>query len=179
MLPSFPYDFPDCKAYLSFMTDEAAALDQAAELRPPAMRPSKVPIPSPWDVLAAVANKGPTILKGFELDEKEFSGSTNENSLINSSTKDGPSFPLFIPRTAENLLQYSESINGKNQVSSHKEPCLVRVLLRAYREGVFEEGAIICAPVPADLSRWKTRFAAFESCFFLLRYMHIYTLQTY
>ncbi|XP_020101918.1 uncharacterized protein LOC109719568 isoform X2 [Ananas comosus] len=157
VLPSFPYDFPDCKAYLSFMTDEAAALDQAAELRPPAVRPLKVPIPPPWDVLAAVANKGSTILKGFELDEKEFSGSTNENSLINSSTKDGPSFPLFIPRTAENLLQYSESINGKNQVSSHKEPCLVRVLLRAYREGVFEEGAIICAPVPADLSRWKTR----------------------
>ncbi|KAK0587588.1 hypothetical protein LWI29_025414 [Acer saccharum] len=87
-VPYFPSDFPDCNAYSSFMATEAAATDQKSELRPTAMRPLRVPIPSPWNINC-----------------------------------------------------------GKNN----------RVHLHAYKEGVFEEGAVVCAPSLSDVSQWTSR----------------------
>ncbi|XP_072997740.1 ribonucleases P/MRP protein subunit POP1 isoform X2 [Typha latifolia] len=170
-LPCFPHDFPDCKAYSLFMASEAAAFDRAAELRPLAFRPPRVPIPSPWDSIAASTDKGPDILRGFK-------------SLDVKSSLTVASFQMFIPRTLKSLNQYLEDIHEKHLLSSNmetslsemvgnrkpdydsgsfdmvlagKELCLVRVLLHAHKEGVFEDGAIICAPVLADFASWKVR----------------------
>ncbi|XP_057783639.1 ribonucleases P/MRP protein subunit POP1 [Salvia miltiorrhiza] len=35
-----------------------------------------------------------------------------------------------------------------------KTPCFVRVLLRAFKEGVFEQGAVVCAPLATDIRLW-------------------------
>ncbi|RWW86322.1 hypothetical protein BHE74_00004920 [Ensete ventricosum] len=88
-LPSFPFDFPDCKAYTSFMADEAAALDTASELRPLAVRPSRVPIPSPWNCIVSTVLKGPNILRGsLTMDAQTSSGIIPENSILNVDSKD-------------------------------------------------------------------------------------------
>lgn len=49
--PSFPFDFPDCKAYSTAMLSEAAAFDRKAKLLPLSKRPIRVPIPPPWNCL--------------------------------------------------------------------------------------------------------------------------------
>ncbi|OIT07044.1 hypothetical protein A4A49_41115 [Nicotiana attenuata] len=43
------------------------------------------------------------------------------------------------------------------QMNRDQKLCLVRVLLHAYREGSFEEGAVICAPQIDDIMLWTTR----------------------
>lgn len=43
------------------------------------------------------------------------------------------------------------------QINQDQKLCLVRVLLHAYREGSFEEGAVVCAPHIDDVMLWTTR----------------------
>ena len=38
--------------------------------------------------------------------------------------------------------------------------CYLRVLLHAYKGGVFEEGAVVCAPHYVDKTLWTSRFHA-------------------
>ncbi|XP_008809253.2 ribonucleases P/MRP protein subunit POP1 isoform X2 [Phoenix dactylifera] len=192
-LPSFPFDFPDCKAYMSFMANEASSFDRAAELRPLAVRPVKVPVPPPWDCIMSTVGKGPFILKGFQTQDVQGSGGVApECSLVNLASQNvgtldqaTASFQGFIPRTPKILKEYLEKIcDGKfllfpsmammekdfsdpnpfnwvtrsdHQMSADKELCLVRILLHAYKEGVFEEGAVVCAPILTDLSQWTSR----------------------
>lgn len=52
------------------------------------------------------------------------------------------------------LDQFKNSIN---QISCSRKSCFLRVLLRAYKKGAFEEGAVICAPKSSDLSLWASR----------------------
>lgn len=49
------------------------------------------------------------------------------------------------PKATISLLNYNHKL------------CFVRVLLHAYREGVFEEGAVVCAPHLSDLKFWTSR----------------------
>ncbi|TVU23492.1 hypothetical protein EJB05_25863, partial [Eragrostis curvula] len=90
------------------------------------------------------------------------------------------SLQLHVPRTIQMLRQYVKEFDMKylsssslletdtdkpNLVSngivkttcSLNELCLTRVLIQAFKEGSFEEGAVVCAPFLSDLSGWKTR----------------------
>ncbi|CAD5192791.1 unnamed protein product [Musa acuminata subsp. malaccensis] len=189
-LPSFPFDFPDCKAYTSFMADEAAAFDTASELCPLAVRPSRVPIKSPSNSIVSTIIKGPNILRGYmTLDAQTSSGIIPENSILDVDSKDKASsperqvavlFPGFIARTSKVLDWYLKKIGCRNLLSlpdvqiaenstldwvkisanvmhADSKLCLLRVMLHAYKEGVFEDGAIVCAPNLTDLSRWTSR----------------------
>jgi ribonuclease P/MRP protein subunit POP1 len=49
------------------------------------------------------------------------------------------------------------SLNGIAQFSYDGKLCYLRILLHAYKEGVFEEGAVVCAPQLTDLSLMITR----------------------
>ncbi|KAL6503576.1 hypothetical protein OROGR_025499 [Orobanche gracilis] len=42
-----------------------------------------------------------------------------------------------------------------SEVECGKTLNYLRVHLRAYKEGVFEQGAVVCAPLPADILLWK------------------------
>ncbi|KAF0896452.1 hypothetical protein E2562_024316 [Oryza meyeriana var. granulata] len=111
----------------------------------------------------------------------------SESLPINSNSGDAESSPidvptsfqLLVPRTIQVLRQYMKEFDEKYLSSSDMEAvtdksnlvsgdnvkmgcsinrlCLVRVLIRAFKEGSFEEGAVVCAPFPSDLSAWKTR----------------------
>ncbi|XP_055959627.1 ribonucleases P/MRP protein subunit POP1 isoform X2 [Mercurialis annua] len=63
-------------------------------------------------------------------------------------------------RFAELMMDENRCANIKNESSGityDRKLCFVRVLLHAYKEGVFEEGAIICAPCPSDVSLLTSR----------------------
>ncbi|CAN6193403.1 unnamed protein product [Urochloa humidicola] len=98
-MPCFPYDYPDSKAYASYMSKEAAVFDKAVECRPTAKRPPAVPVPPLWKCIMACFHKDGGILTGLEVDD----------------------------------------------------------LMQAFKEGSFEEGAVVCAPLPSDLPAWKIR----------------------
>jgi ribonuclease P/MRP protein subunit POP1 len=49
------------------------------------------------------------------------------------------------------------SLNGTDQFSYDRKLCYLRILLHAYKEGVFEEGAVVCAPQLTDISLLITR----------------------
>ncbi|XP_019055970.1 PREDICTED: uncharacterized protein LOC104613045 isoform X2 [Nelumbo nucifera] len=74
---------------------------------------------------------------------------------------------LLFPGAPKNKRTFSRLM--KNEVNHLPNPkvaieiplaqklCFLRVLLYAYKEGVFEEGAVVCAPNPSDLSMWTDR----------------------
>lgn len=76
----------------------------------------------------------------------------------------GQNFPLF-PFSA-NKKRLSEWVPGKpidhTQISitlqKNWDMNFVRVILHAFRNGVFEEGAVICAPLLADIESSKSRY---------------------
>ncbi|KAK3034635.1 hypothetical protein RJ639_033590 [Escallonia herrerae] len=41
-------------------------------------------------------------------------------------------------------------------VNNDKRLCFLRVLLHAFKDGVFEEGAVVCAPHPTDITLWTS-----------------------
>ncbi|XVF32911.1 hypothetical protein REPUB_Repub17cG0123600 [Reevesia pubescens] len=47
--------------------------------------------------------------------------------------------------------------NESTQISYSHNLCFVRVHLHAYKEGVFEDGAVVCAPCLTDISVWTSR----------------------
>lgn len=64
-------------------------------------------------------------------------------------------------RNLKIVKEKSDYRNVQNEVQSIKyEPplCFLRVFIRAYKEGVFEEGAVVCAPRLSDLSLWASRY---------------------
>ncbi|KAI4998983.1 hypothetical protein ZWY2020_054847 [Hordeum vulgare] len=186
-IPCFPYDYPDSKAYSSFMTEEAAVFDNAAEYRPAAKRPPRVPLP-PWHCIMASLNKE-GMVRCLEADDLKpsdavlpgcFSLNSNSGDSCSSPTNVVASFQLFVPRTFQMLRHYVKELDMMSLSSSSEmkigidEPksasggtvkmaspvnglCLVRVLIRAFKEGSFEEGAVVCAPFSSDLTAWKTR----------------------
>ncbi|WOK97407.1 ribonucleases P/MRP protein subunit POP1-like [Canna indica] len=179
-LPSFPSDFPDSKAYSSFMADEAAASARESELRPPAVRPLKVPIPPPWNCIVSTLRKGPNMFMDFrKLHVETSAGVVPESPIVSLDSKDivlssecqhTEIFPGFVSRTSEvldkngyrNLLssfkiQIPKNGTPTNMMDISRKLCFVRVLLHAHKEGVFEEGAVVCAPMLTDLSRWTSR----------------------
>lgn len=141
-LPSFPYDFPDCKAYEDHMNDEAAAYEEMIALRPPSKSPPSIFIPPPWYCIQRVAaqtgcNGGVNKLvntteaeSGILASENECafgSGGSAQNKFeirekkrntdsvgcdLSPSQNTYSHFPGFIARTAAILRQHLRGING-------------------------------------------------------------------
>ncbi|TKW23068.1 hypothetical protein SEVIR_4G269200v4 [Setaria viridis] len=184
-MPCFPYDYPDSKAYASYMSKEAAVFDKAVECRPAAKRPPTVPMPPLWHCIMACFHKDDGILSGLEVDDLVRANIVLPKSLsVNSKSGDVEpsqaniaSLQLHVPRTIQMLRQYVKEFDRKYlSLSSGMETdadkpyltsddtikmtcsvCLTRVLIRAFKEGSFEEGAVVCAPLPSDLPAWKIR----------------------
>lgn len=89
-----------------------------------------------------------------------------------------PTLDIYVPRTSEALKDCVEKIDSGDLVSAggveimddgreKGSVCLVRVLIRAFKEGLFEDGAAVCAPCTDDLSGWTTRYQIFPSKYLL------------
>lgn len=194
-LPYFPSDFPDCNAYSSLKEIEATTALQNAELRPPAIRPFRIPIPPPWNVVHTAFDKISMRVKDAEISSGE--NMIEKNSMINSSYEGSNvtsfgchnSFDGVVARTSSMLTDYLKDIHGEclflfpqlqnskssfikvmkdnsmmgkgqnrsGQIFHSRKLCFVRVHLHAYKEGVFEDGAVVCAPSLTDISVWTSR----------------------
>ncbi|KAK4482564.1 hypothetical protein RD792_009724 [Penstemon davidsonii] len=169
-LPYFPSDFPDSNAYFHTMTMEAAVSNQEAELRPPSKRPLEVPIPPPWNCVSLNFEKLSNKNSGSEKSETkllecldvQFEGFVARTSLMLNNFLNTTHLVLF-PRTPDQknsmykLMKDEELLKQDTiipDVKNKKAQCFVRVLLRAYKEGVFEQGAVVCAPHISDLKLW-------------------------
>ncbi|XP_047310597.1 ribonucleases P/MRP protein subunit POP1 isoform X2 [Impatiens glandulifera] len=173
-LPSFPLDFPDCNAYSQLMATKAVVSDEKFSLRPPAHRPLSVPPSPPWESIHFAFDE-----KSIE---KENAEAYNENhgsltegfvartssSLAHFLTENQESDMLLFPHghnnernditktMGEHEKKDSSSLFENRRMSSTKgrKMCFVRVILHAFREGVFEDGAIICAANVTDINLW-------------------------
>ncbi|KAK7405697.1 hypothetical protein VNO78_07304 [Psophocarpus tetragonolobus] len=73
---------------------------------------------------------------------------------------------LLFPYAADGKNRISKFINGELKLDSRNRSvriydhklCFVRVHLRPFKEGCFEEGAVICAPYPSDISLWTSSY---------------------
>ncbi|KAK1319244.1 hypothetical protein QJS10_CPB04g01008 [Acorus calamus] len=170
-LPCFPYDFPDCKSYSLFMAAEAAASDHIAGLRPPAMRPIKVPIPPPWSCIRSTLLERHFGVVVHQTPTLQTCGLENlSQSLVNSEPKNWdmewldhnvPIFQGTLGKRPFSELLDNDRIRWVPRCVSQKpvnqELCFLRVLLRVHKEGVIEGGAVVCAPHLNDLSLWMSR----------------------
>ncbi|XP_015890689.3 ribonucleases P/MRP protein subunit POP1 isoform X2 [Ziziphus jujuba] len=115
-LPYFPSDFPDCDAYSCFKATEAAASNLQEELRPPAIRPLKVPIPPPWDGVQITLNRG--FIK--EGDPQVCTEHDSDSLLPNSECADcnvklrGNLLDGFVARTSCMLTDFLNEIQGNH-----------------------------------------------------------------
>lgn len=193
-LPYFPLDFPDCSAYSCFMATEAAAFDENASLRPPSMRPLRVPIPPPWECVRFALRRNSTGAEDTQFHPSKLCSDEMDcdNSLTNSS-RDFDTAALgdrrVVARTSNMLSHFLNDINGDrlllfpkdpdkkmciskimrdeklishgpdrfSSLTNDKNPCFLRVRLHAYKEGAFEEGAVVCAPYLTDIKLWTSR----------------------
>ncbi|XP_057418650.1 ribonucleases P/MRP protein subunit POP1-like [Lotus japonicus] len=192
-LPSFPSDFPDCKAYSCQMAAKDAVFNKKEELRPPSVRRFKVPILPPWGIVRTTFNKEISAMDTLDLSTTEdltsanslpisFSGSSKisnfncmNNSFDGTIARTGNMLTTFINETkAGQLLLFPHVAEGKDIISKfikgeqnldlmHKSSviydhklCFLRVILHPFKEGVFKEGAVICAPCLSDISMWTS-----------------------
>ncbi|KAL3652749.1 hypothetical protein CASFOL_002430 [Castilleja foliolosa] len=178
-LPYFPVDFPDCNAYSNAMAMEAVETNQKANLRPLSIRPLEIPIPPPWDCVHLTLEKRSSkpeypISQAAELDSKNdlnhpgFEGviiARTSGILSDCMNNIGIDHLLLFPMKPDqnsNLNKFmrdDEFIKRDavvSEVKCGKSLYYLRVLLRAYKEGVFEQGAVVCAPLPTDIMLWKS-----------------------
>lgn len=161
-LPCFPSDFPDCSAYSFFKATEDLACEHKVNLRALALRPSRVPIPPPWNTIILSFEKESTEIR---VAQSSHENSSNGSCDVTSPCSHGSISNGFVARTSimlPNLLKNSHDdkfIISPNvpQINYDGKLCFVRVLLHAYKEGVFEEGAVVCAPNMTDLLSWTSR----------------------
>lgn len=187
-VPCFPYDYPDSKAYASHMSKEAAVFDKAVECRPAAKRPPTVLVPPLWHCIMACFHKDDGMFSGQVNDLARANIVLPKNLSLNSNSGDVErseaniaSLQLHVPRTIQMLRQYVKEFDRKylsfssdietdadkpnlTSTDTIKMTCsVIRVLIRAFKEGSFEEGAVVCAPLPSDLPAWKIRSASHVS----------------
>lgn len=153
---------------------EAADLEEKAQRRPLAVRPSRIPIPPPWSSIHV------TRCVKESSDQKLTSGETSGVEIFSNG---GKLFDGIVARTPESLTTLLQTFPSHNNLllshkpntnlvetiredetkaragihqSSDNKLCLLRVLLHAFKEGLFEEGAVVCAPSLADVSLLKS-----------------------
>lgn len=177
------------------MAVETAAADEKAQLRPAKIRPLRIPIPSPWNIVHASLNN---VAAGEQYTKISSEKNMVDNFLSDtgcgrrdmaSLTCQGNSLDRIVARTSGMLTYFMNEIHGdhlplfprvsdekmsfvklmKNQnnpgqsqnvisrISYDHKLCFLRVLLHAYKGGVFEEGAVICAPRLTDMSLLTSR----------------------
>jgi ribonuclease P/MRP protein subunit POP1 len=179
-IPCFPYDYPDSKACASFMAKRAAVTEKIFESRPAAKRPPKVHVPPLWQCIMGCFGKVGGIFRGLEVDGIMWSVTSESGGEEPLQESFVPSLQLHVPRTTQTLREYVQELDTKylssssgmemdtercnlvsngtvKAVCSLNELCLTRVLIRAFKEGSFEDGAVVCAPFLSDLSAWKIR----------------------
>ncbi|RID65476.1 hypothetical protein BRARA_D00666 [Brassica rapa] len=159
-LPFFPSDFPDCKAYSSLTMSEGADLEEKAQRRPLAVRPFKIPIPPPWNSIHVTRcvkeSSDQKLTSGWTSGVEIFSNGGNLFDGIVARTPDSlPTFLQTFTNRVETIQEDETKARGQIHKSSDNKLCLVRVLLHAFKEGSFEEGAVVCAPSLADVSLLK------------------------
>ena len=77
---------------------------------------------------------------------------------------------LLFPHVARENARVYRSVKGdqkldpspRNFDTYNRKLCFVRVHLRSYKEGTFEEGAVVCAPLPSDISFRISRYLIFH-----------------
>ncbi|XP_020573536.1 LOW QUALITY PROTEIN: ribonucleases P/MRP protein subunit POP1-like [Phalaenopsis equestris] len=160
-LPSFPYDFPDSSAYTSLVAAEAAEADEAAKLRPPAVRPISFPLASPWHCVAHTLHRGFNTCESCYTARRKAHGMSFSvecrDSKQSSDEHASDPFIVSILRTTNNLNHIFEKASGEGYLDQVGGPLFVRVLIHAFKEGSFEAGAVVCAPALADLPTWMSR----------------------
>lgn len=62
-----------------------------------------------------------------------------------------------ISKSMKDDSMFGLSLKGVTRSCYDHKLCFVRVLLHAYKEGVFEEGAVVCAPQLMDISLFISR----------------------
>ncbi|KAJ4796278.1 Ribonucleases P/MRP protein subunit POP1 [Rhynchospora pubera] len=145
-VPCFPHDFPDTEGYRSLLTDEGTLLDASAQLRPHRAQPQKTPMPPPWDCVVAYLH----------------------HICRNAVKFEFLTLDMYVPRTNMTLKEHVERMDSKDMISAgdvevtdgggEKETlCLVRVFVRPFKEGLFEDGSLVCAPCADDLPGWNSR----------------------
>ncbi|XVF72760.1 hypothetical protein PTKIN_Ptkin12aG0146300 [Pterospermum kingtungense] len=67
-----------------------------------------------------------------------------------------------ILRVMKDKSMMGKGHNQSTQISHSHKLCFVRVHLHAYKEGVFEDGAVVCAPCLADISAWTSSTGSIE-----------------
>lgn len=184
-LPYFPSDYPDCNANSCLMEREAAAVDKTLGNRPPAARQFKIPVQLPWNSTWFFSNIGAGENKEidfFSILRGEREGKLSDTLLVRN---DGYS-EVFVARTSRMLASFLKEISGDNlllfskgldrpsfshlmmnedKISSSnlatlthdRRLCYLRVVLHAFKEGVFDEGAVVCAPRFSDVMLLKSR----------------------
>ncbi|XP_078432896.1 ribonucleases P/MRP protein subunit POP1-like isoform X2 [Wolffia australiana] len=172
-IPCFPFDFPDCKAYAKLMSEISAEMNLAAERRPLPVRPTKIPIPPPWDCVSS----------SVAIFQKNDQFPPFKNICNITAQSAGPPVCLgSLMRSWDMLHQSLKRINGANLLLfPDNEMCekpfsillererikwaprrveslfldrsllWCRVLLCPCREGTFEDGAVVCAPLLSDI----------------------------
>ncbi|CAI0452243.1 unnamed protein product [Linum tenue] len=172
-LPYFPSDFPDCNAYWSLKIAEGTSTSKKEELKPLAVKSFEVPIPPPWNTVRASLGREFNGLQVAVHSEKDTISSrlngfvARTSSLMLDILKEiqGDNLFLFpqVPNSDSRLLaSMKDEIKVGNGVDDCSEPinndhhklCFLRVLLNTFKEGVIEEGAVVCAPLASDISHW-------------------------
>lgn len=171
-LPCFPMDFPDCGAYTSLMELEATASSLKESRQPPSVRPMKIPVLPPWNTIRVAYDGRPSLeptTSGVDFGSLNGSIARTSHELCRFMENfGGPillsphhigevgSSSLNALKSEVNLDQYRDVMS---QVKNGGKLCFLRVLLRAFKEGVFNEGAVVCAPHFADISLWTSRYS--------------------
>ncbi|XWS31839.1 hypothetical protein CRYUN_Cryun23aG0110700 [Craigia yunnanensis] len=109
-LPYFPSDFPDCNAYLSLKEIEATASKQNAEQQPPAIRPFRIPIPPPWNVVHASFDKLSIRVKEAEISARTSSMLTGFLNGIHSEHL------LFFPQFQNSKSSFVKVMKDKSMM---------------------------------------------------------------
>ncbi|CAL1404604.1 unnamed protein product [Linum trigynum] len=181
-LPYFPSDFPDCNAYWSLKIAEGTSTSKKEELKPLAVRSFKVPIPPPWKTVRASLGEKFNLLQVAVHSEKDTVSSqlngfvARTSNLMMDILKEiqGDNLFLFpqVPNSDSRLLasmkdeiEVGNGVDGcsKPRNYDHHKLCFLRVLLSTFKEGVIEEGAVVCAPLASDISLWTKRKSSFSN----------------
>ncbi|XP_076903033.1 ribonucleases P/MRP protein subunit POP1-like [Bidens hawaiensis] len=163
-IPNFPSEFPECDSYSSLMEAEVAAMDKEAALRPASVKPFSNPVPPPWNCVR-LAFETSQICSNESDALAELALSDNDTVVARSSrmlsgflnTINGDRLPIFPHFSDKNTCLSTIMKDEKTLVHDLnicRKVCFVRVILRTFKEGAIEDGAVICAPRLDDIKLW-------------------------
>ncbi|XP_021768715.1 uncharacterized protein LOC110733017 [Chenopodium quinoa] len=186
-LPCFPSDFPDCNAYSRSTEIKASAVDKTLEKCPPATRPFEIPIQLPWNSKWFSSSRGAGEGNGMDCSSNvtrsaDPVGKLSDNLLVS----DGGYSKVLVARTSRMLISIMKELSSDNlllfpkgqdrptlshlmmkeakisasnlaTLTCDRRLCFLRVVLHAFKEGVFDEGAVVCAPCLSDITLLKSR----------------------